>query len=407
MVARQGNIGTIDDMSLLRNLGSLILGSVALIPVLLKPHVARSQGLEVLYSFPGGDSGAYPFGAPLQDSAGNLYGVTNQGGVQGILFKVAPDGTETVLHSFQDGRDGANPEGSVISDASGSLYGMTTFGGKNGCGVVYRVKQSGTEKVLHAFDVAKNGCQPVAGLTMDRKGSLYGTTSEGGPLYGGTVFELEPSGKLKVLHSFPATTNDGWLPAGDLLRDAAGNLYGTTVNGGTTCGYGCGIIFKIAPDGTETVLYAFQGTPDGALSFSNVVEDSAGNLYGTTIAGGRPTQWCDGCGTIFKLTSTGMETTLHTFCQKEYCTDGQSPSGNVVLDKQGSLYGTTQTGGQYGAGTIWKLEPNGRYSVLHSLNWQTEGENPMGLAKGRNGTLLGFGTVGGINGYGAVFSLTR
>src|SRR5215469_4998884 len=244
------------EMKRLFDLGQFPIGCAALIAMLVLSRLAQAQGFEVLYSFPGGNSGAYPTGAPLQDKAGNLYGVTAGTyvgqNVQGsVLFKLEPDGTESVLYSFQGGSDGDTPAAGVIADKAGSFYGVTIYGGQYGCGVAYKVTPAGSETVLRDFDPATDGCQPFAGLTIDGKGNLYGTTSSAGPI-GGTVFELKPSGREKILHSFPTGANDGWQPAGNLLRDSFGNLYGTTVDGGINCGgSGCGTVFKIAPDGTE------------------------------------------------------------------------------------------------------------------------------------------------------------
>lgn len=380
--------------------------SVIFISAFVSLQRACAREFQILYAFSGGSSGAYPQGTPYQDAAGNLYGVTNEGGQQGVLFKLSPKGRETIVHSFQDGSDGANPQAGVVSDKAGNLYGMTTYGGTYECGVIYRVTPRQEETVLLTFDPATDGCEPLAGLTIDRQGNLYGVTSATGP-NGGTAFELKPDGEEKILHAFPANAKDGWFPAGTLLRERSGDLYGTTANGGKNCAtYGCGKVFRISSDGSETVLYRFSGLPDGAHSYSNVVQDSAGNLIGTTTDGGQTPYCSPGCGTIFILTPEGKESRLYNFCAKENCTDGQFPSGDIVLDRGGSIFGTTSLGGQYQSGTIWKLDASGRYTVLYSLSLGS-GEQPNGIAQGSDGTLLGAGPLGGNNGFGTIFSLQR
>ncbi len=241
----------------------------------------------VLYNFcsenNGGD-GAFPAYGLIRDIAGNLYGTTEYGGADnyGVVFKLAPDGTETVLHAFTSGTsDGANPVWGVIEDKSGNLYGTTPYGGLAtclqvflGCGVIFKIAPNGAETVLYRFGDA-DGAVPYAGLIMDKAGRFYGTTNEGGTGEEGVVYRFAADGKETVLYRFSRCTN-GCGPFGELVRDGAGNLYGATQNGGTS---NWGTVFRLAPDGSETVLHSFaaQDSPAGGL-----IKDNARNLYGTS-----------------------------------------------------------------------------------------------------------------------------
>jgi uncharacterized repeat protein (TIGR03803 family) len=324
--------------------------------------------------------GADPEAGLVFDQKGNLYGTTFYGGAygEGTVFKLTPQGKETVLYSFcaQSGcADGKRPYAGVILDQKGNLYGTTVEGGASsscngyGCGVVFKLTPQGKETVLYTFCSDHNctdGAGPYAGLVFDQKGNLYGTTAGGGA-HGGTVFKLTPKGKETVLHSFCAQINcsDGAFPNAGLVFDQKGDLYGTTTNGGSGkgCPYndgGCGVVFMLAPEGKETVLYSFcaqYNCIDGAGPFAGLVFDQNGNLYGTA-GGGAPRAG----GVVFELTPKGKETVLYSFCWQDNCTDGQNPYAGLVFDQKGNLYGTTASGGAYGCGygcggVIFKLAP--------------------------------------------------
>jgi uncharacterized repeat protein (TIGR03803 family) len=245
----------------------------------------------------------------IHDSAGNLYGTTYYGGANGAgtVFKVASTGTESVLYSFTGGSDGKWPQGRLVRDSLGNLYGttyggglMNCDGGLHGCGVVFKLDTTGMETVLYSFTGATDGASPTAGLIRDGAGNLYGTTYAGGeancPLKGsagcGVVFKVSKTGTMSVLHTF--INSDGSNPAADLIRDSAGNLYGTTKFGG---GSGFGTVFKLDSAGNETTLYSFMGTPDGVAPLAGLVKDTAGNLYGTASSGGVN----DAPGIVFKI----------------------------------------------------------------------------------------------------------
>jgi uncharacterized repeat protein (TIGR03803 family) len=255
-----------------------------------------------------------------------------------VATRPAQAQTFTQLYQFVGGSGGANPIAGLVPDAAGNLYGTTSAGGViggtckilGGCGVVFKLDTSGTETVLYRFTGLADGTYPLAGLVLDAAGNLYGTTSGGGVVAGtcngcGVVFKLDTAGTETVLHSFTGSP-DGDSPRAGLVRDAAGNLYGTTLGGGTS---NLGTVFKLDPAGTETVLHSFSG-PDGSAPTAGLVLDAAGNLYGTTS------------GTAFKLDTTGIMTLLHTFTGSS---DGAGPLGGLVLDAAGNLYGTAPNGG--------------------------------------------------------------
>jgi uncharacterized repeat protein (TIGR03803 family) len=322
----------------------------------------------VLYAFKQVPDGNWPANV-VRDSAGNLYGATSRGGSNcffgsgcGTVFKLDASGNETVLHRFGRGTDGRFPNG-VTRDSAGNLYGTTITGGVlslcgGGCGTVFKVDASGKETVLYRFKNGSDGGSPVGGVILDSAGNLYGTTGTGGANTYGTVFKLNTNGNLTVLHSF--TINESCFGGSTLLQDTAGNLYGTSDGCGT---FGEGTVFKVAPSGKTTVLHTFTGGADGGFPGGPVVQDNAGNLYGSAIFGGNltaplcslPETTAPGCGVVFKIDTTGQYTVLHTFDG----TDGQWV-GNVTLDAAGNLYGTAldgdiPTGGVYG--TVFKIEP--------------------------------------------------
>jgi uncharacterized repeat protein (TIGR03803 family) len=284
------------------------------------------------------------------------------------VFKLAKVGNtlqETTVYSFQGGTDGAFPGSGLVWDAAGNLYGTTTSGGGTlgRYGTVFKVNATtGQEIVLYAFGGSPDGEYPARGIVRDSAGNLYGTTQNGGASNYGTVFMLSANGQETILHSFTGPP-DGALPIAGLLRDAAGNLFGTTNFGGNVnnfndCGpLGCGTVFKITSSGVESVLYNFTGVTnsDEGLPTGGLVEDSAGNLYGTTAAGGVNNSSCvtsGGCGTIFKLDQAGTLTTLHNFS----FSDGDYPQATLTMDASGNLYGTTLDGGLK-IGTVFKLTP--------------------------------------------------
>jgi uncharacterized repeat protein (TIGR03803 family) len=369
-------------------------------PFLATP-LALAQTYSVLYSFNGGADGATPDAALVLDASGNLYGTTAAGGSAnfGTVFKLDPGGTKTVLYSFTGGADGKAPYAGLVLDPSGNLYGTTQLGGASNFGTAFKVDTAGTETVLHSFTGGADGRIPNAPLIRDSTGNVYGTTTTGGASGYGTVFKLNTAGTLTVLYSF-AGGADGGFPLGGLVRDSAGNLYGTTNDGGlpNACfvGYfGCGVVFKVDMTGTETVLYTFTGGADGGESQAGLTLDAMGNLYGTTAAGGTGDS-----GVVFKIDRAGVETVLHTFGS-----GGVEPFGGVILDAAGNLYGTTNNGGS-GYGSVFQLDATSHYTVLHQFTAGSDGANPVAnLVSDTEGNLYGTTAAGGNGNFGTVFKL--
>jgi uncharacterized repeat protein (TIGR03803 family) len=321
--------------------------------------VSKSGKLTTLHSFNGSD-GNGPYAPMFMDTKGNLYGDTGDGGAygEGVVYKLSKHAKLTVLHSFTES-EGSVPQSGIFMDAMGNIYGTTDFGGSYDFGVVWKLSKSGTFTVLYNFTGGADGSFPLAGVTMDAKGNLYGTASAGGSSaceFGcGTVWKLSKSGTLTVLHSFAGGTKDGCDPASTPTMDKQGNLYGTTDTDPETCSsLDAGIVWKVSQNGKETVLHKFAAGsyPDCCVSL-----DAKGNLYGLTLAGG-----AHGGGTVFEITSNGKLTTLHNFCSLQNCEDGLAPLGFLILDAEGNLYGTTSAGGSgrspncdNGCGTVWKL----------------------------------------------------
>jgi uncharacterized repeat protein (TIGR03803 family) len=365
---------------------------------------AQAQSFTLIHTFSGPPDGAYPVAGLIQDAAGDLYGTTQLGGITigvcaningfnglngcGTVFKLDPTGAETVLYRFTGGADGQGPTAGLVQDAVGNLYGSTGA-------AVFKLDPAGTFTVLHSPGA-------YAGLAMDAAGNLYGSSMEGifkldaagrftvldgnhssgttlardaaGNLYGtnenggitnttclngtcGIAFKLDTTGNYTVLHSFTAAGEDGYNPLGGLALDAVGNLYGTTPYGGApNCiggqhnPVGCGTVFKLSPSGAETI-FNFQG---GDHPITGLVLDAAGNLYGTTeFAGpfaGTPTL-------LFEMDSHGRETELFSFTGGGV--DRAYPTASLIRDAAGNLYGTTQFGDSFGAGTVFKLNPTG------------------------------------------------
>jgi uncharacterized repeat protein (TIGR03803 family) len=353
----------------------------------------------VLYPFRGGPDGAFPASELLLDEAGNLYGTARGGGILsvtspcafisgcGVVFKLDRDGNESVLYSFKGGADGFGVASGLIRDRAGNFYGTTVAGGTSNpnctgggppgtCGVVYKVDPKGTETVLHSFTGGRDGYSPYGSLIPDWQGNLIGATDAGGDISGafcqttvetlagalgcGTIFKIDHAGNFSVLHTFDGK-DGGPFPDGWLATDYAGNIYGVTGNGGdnlSLCGgLGCGTVFQIDRQGHESVLYNFAGGAQGFSSLGSVIRDNLGNLYGATYFGGDMTDpACSavgGCGVVFRLDPQGRYTVLHTFKGS----DGANPWANLYMDQHGDIYGTTTAGGDptCNCGVVFKI----------------------------------------------------
>jgi uncharacterized repeat protein (TIGR03803 family) len=351
------------------------------------------------------------------------------------------------LYTFT-GADGEFPQGNVIRDRTGNLYGTAFNGGDlsgcggSGCGVVFKIDWSGKETVLYSFTGGADGAYPATGLVRDEAGNLYGTTHGGGDISVsacsfnpgcGVVFKVDPSGKETVLYAFTGGA-DGLGASSGLVRDEAGNLYGTTVMGGDLSGVcpgfpapGCGVVFKVDATGKETVLYTFTGGADGYAPYGDLLRDQAGSLYGAASNGGDVSGFCGnvvlnttgflGCGTVFKLDQTGKFTVLHTFHGAD---GGPFPDGWLVRDNEGNLYGMSGNGGDLsgcsglGCGVVFKVDRKGKETVLYSFTGGADGaETFAGVVRDEEGNLYGTTYFGGdfsgslctSTGCGVVFKL--
>lgn len=386
-------------------LTTALLASPAIAAARTEPH------LSVLYAFNGGADGAGP-GGLVFDDAGNLYGTASGGGSTdcqggcGTVFKIAADGTETTLYSFAGGSgDGHLPVGLAV-DRDGNVYGTTLGGGSGSYGTVFKLTPDGRETILFNFDAFSSGVTPSSGLTVGKGGEMYGVTQYGGlsncPNGCGTVFKITRHDRVQTVFAFDR--DNGWQPWGGLMADGAGDLYGTTLAGGTGNG---GTVFKLDPTGAETVLYNFKGgARDGFLPEAPPQFDAAGNLYGGTYEG--PGTGCVGlgCGVIYKLAPDGTETLLHVFNpgRKNFGGAGYAVPGRVVVDEAGNVYGATKFGGAslscnapFGCGSIFKVSPAGVRKTLYNFLGPANGDGAypvFGLirGKGRNRNTL-YGTT--------------
>ncbi len=390
------------------NLYGTAAGSPETAGVVFKVNPAGQE--TVLHAFVGSGDGRTPLAGVVRDAAGNLFGTASRGGPagQGMVFKVDTNGQETVLYDFPGKRDGAKPRAGLAVDGAGNLYGTTSAGGD---GTVFKVDASGKYSLVYMFASAQDGKSPYAAVTLDPAGNIYGTTYTGGANFsdGGTVFKLDASGKETVLHSFGLSTSDGASPAAGVTLDAAGNLYGTTLQGGNAGCFiysGCGIVYKLDASGNESILYAFTGGADGGNPLGGVTLDAAGNVYGTTSDGGSASG-TSGNGVVFKIAATGQMSVLYTFTGGA---DGGTPEAGMIFGPDGNLYGTTYIGGTTGHGVVFKLSLAGQLTVLYSFTGGADGGNPLaGVIFDSAGNLYGTTAAGGTpaSGYGrgVVFAL--
>jgi uncharacterized repeat protein (TIGR03803 family) len=422
-----------------------LVAAGTLFGAILAPHAAgyRYQKLYTFCMFTGCPDGGQPFGGLVMDGAGNLYGTASQGGVNnsaGAVFELRHNATrtrwtETVIYSFcsqANCTDGRTPLSGLIMDQVGDLYGTATTGGMHNAGVVFELtpnnRTAWTETVLYSFCSRANcvdGAQPKYGrLLMDRAGNLYGTTMFGGGPKQGVVFKLtpKPTGGWTetVVYAFcplGIPCPDGAPPNMALILDSSGNLYGASEFYGSG---GQGVVFKVTPHGSETVLYNFcsrTNCADGASPAAGPIMDRSGNLYGTTLFGGAHRN-----GVVYEL-SPGVgvrwkERVLHSFCAGIACADGAQPWAGVIMDGAGNLYGSTVGGTVHNSGVVFQLarsaaSPTGFIEkVLHVFCSQTncaDGGPPYGgVIRDQSGNLYGTTQVGGLNspdGQGVVFEL--
>ena len=376
-----------------------------------------AQTITMLESLNNAD-GAYPFAGLVQATNGEFYGTTYGGGANlfGAIFKVSASGSLALVYSFcseTNCTDGSLPRAGLMQHSNGSLYGTTEGGGTNNRGTVFKLTPAGRLTVIYNFcNLAgcADGSQPYGGLIQASNGNLVGTTESGGQYGFGSIFSITPAGTFTTLYSFCASTGcpDGASPSGTLVQGANGVYYGTTQSGGKSanCGaYACGTVFKITGAGALTTLHSFcvkSGCPDGQAPYAGLTLASDGNLYGTTPAGGANAN----NGTAFKITPAGKLTTLYSFCAQPGCTDGQGPNAGLIQGTDGNLYGATSSGGAQGYGSLFSMTLSGALTTLHSFV-NTDGAGPDGtLVQGTNGDFYGTTSGDGAGGAGTVFGLS-
>ncbi len=373
-----------------------------------------------IYTFAAGNDGGFPQGGVIADAKGNLYGTTTSDGADhsGVVYELSPvKGSKTyaqqTLYTFTGGNDGGVPQAGLFMDGQGNLYGTTYEGGADGEGVVFEVSPPAkggttwTETVLWSFTGGNDGGQPTDALIMDAAGNLYGTTDEGGTGVVGTVFELSPPAKGKtawtetVLYNFTGN-NDGGEPYGRMLFGSDGNLYSTTAGYGQ---YNYGTIFKLtAPQGkggwSFSVLHAFQGGSDGEVPRDGLIQGPDGTLYGDTAG------FDDSYGNVFSLKTDGSDYKVLWTVKGGQGFTGNGPWQTVSMDSSGALYGATLADGKSANGEVFKLTPpaNGKGhwtpSLLHVFQGGADGQYPYTtvlLGKGFvYGTTYGVGSQNGF-----------
>jgi len=374
---------------------------------------------KVIYSFTGQGDGSDPSSPLTLDSNGNLFGSAASSNY-GTLFRLTPSANgqwkEIPFYSFKGGSNGAYPTGSIVLGPNRAFFGVTVGGGAYSDGIVFELTLPTVQQIaLYNFQEEANSPTSPNSLIRDQAGNLYGTTLTGGIQALGSVFELSPAsgGKWTYQEIFTFSYGGeyaqyGAYPYGALTIDATGNLYGTTFEGGV---YGDGTVFELTNTSRgwkESLLYNFTGGDNGGAPLAGVIFDSQGNLYGTTLNGGQ-----DEVGTVFQLAPKRrgwVHQVLYSFSGGH---DGGSPYyGSLVLDAAGNLFGTTKNGGDAQLGTVFKLARNSRShkwkeTVLHSFTGAPDGVNPLfGLVIDPAGNLYGTTPTGGTDNFGAVFEIT-
>jgi uncharacterized repeat protein (TIGR03803 family) len=387
----------------------------ALCAVMAIPSPAQESEFHSLFSFNGTcTSGANPgFGNLVQGPDGKLYGTTEVcEGKQGTVFKFATTAKKpTTIHVFCAGdvcSDGAKPYGGLTL-ANGMFYGTTYYGGgASNDGSVFQITSTGKLTPIYDFD-GTDGSEPLAAPFRAKDGNLYGTTVIGGSSNLGTLYEMSTAGTNEVSLSF--TGANGELPYARLVQGTNQNIYGTT----SLAKSGNGTVFAILPKTGFATLYTFKGAAKGGFPYAGLVQARNGNFYGTTESGGAHIQG----GTVFSMTPAGKVTTIYNFCSKPNCTDGRNPMDSLIQASDGNLYGTTYNGGansspnclsNSGCGTIFKITTSGVLTTLYNfcgLPNCVDGNQPeAGLVQATNGTFYGTTYSGGTMGVGTVFSLS-
>jgi uncharacterized repeat protein (TIGR03803 family) len=341
--------------------------------------------------------GGYPKGSLLLANDGNFYGMTSGGSINngGAIFKLTPSGTYTILRSLSINTDGGRPQGHLIQATDGFLYGINNAGGVNGYGTIFKIKTDGTSYTVLKSMVNTTGANSYGSLVQASDGNFYGMTNLGGTANRGVIFRITPAGTYTVLRNLNGTT-DGQYPFGDLIQAKDGFLYGMTNSAGANY---TGTIFKIKTDGTSfTVLRSLSPAVEGGSPKGSLKQASDGNFYGLTYntSGGYH-------GAVFKMTSAGAVTAIKKFTG---ATEGGYPFGSLIQAPDGLLYGMTYSGGKNAKGTVFKITTAGAFTVLAHLNGATLGNMSQdNLALGKDSAYFGITTYGGAYNYGTVFKI--
>ncbi len=385
----------------------VLTGAFALLASLSRP--AESQTYRVIHNFTDkGKDGATPYGGPILDRLGNLYGSTYLGGAygSGSVYRLSPTGSSwsySTLYSLRGLSDAAGPAFGTLAIHNGALFGSSEGGGY--LGTAFKVgpcKSTCAETVLHSFGHGTDGEEPVGGVVVDTEGNVYGTTLLGGTYGNGTVYEIKPSGVESVIYSFVGGS-DAVNPAAAVTLDSQGNIYGTAPAGGA---YGNGAVYKLTRSGstwTESVLYSFQGTTDGANPVGGIILDKAGNVYGGTFDGG-----VNGGGTVYELSPSGESWTFTVL----YSFPGGygGPYNKLTFDAKGNLYGILNGESAHGFGSVFKLSPGKdgwTYSDVYDFTGGSDGGFPYcKLAIDAQGDIFGTAVIGGTDNQGVVFEIT-
>ncbi|MEP7311715.1 MAG: choice-of-anchor tandem repeat GloVer-containing protein [Pseudomonadota bacterium] len=389
------------------SLAALLLGIAATPRLIAAPQGANLLTLAILGTIT--DSGTNVRGDMLLASDGNFYLASYGGGTAGggAILQMTPAGTVTNIHSLAGApNEGLTPYGGLIEGVDGDLYGTTYLGGAHSVGTVFKVTKAGAYTNLYSFDNASKGAfLPYTGLVQAPDGNLYGTTLRGGSNDLGTVYKVTTTGTFSVLHNFDG--NSGKSPEGKLVVGADGALYGTTLLGGAN---DRGVVYKITTAGTITTLYSFAPlgafndrgvatNADGANPRAGLLLGADGNFYGTSYQGGT-----QGWGTVFRMTPAGAISTLHSFAGAP--TGGANPLAGVTQGADGSLYGTTEKGGPASQGIAWQIAPDGTFHLLHGFTGiTTDGSTPYSTLVPLSGALYGVTYSDSVSGTGTIYKL--
>lgn len=377
---------------------SLVTTSLTVAAVLISPAIAQAPVVQPVHFFQSRVNGVVPNAGLFLAQDGNYYGTTQFGGASnaGTIYKLDSKGVVTTIYSFST-QDGSQPTGTLVEDNKGNLYGTTLYGGSKGSGTVFRYELNGNFKSLFSFNRNNNTGELPNALARGNDGNFYGTTTQGSVF--GTIFKITPSGNLNVLYNFKSSRNDGRAPRGKLIQAKDGNFYGVTADGGA---YGNGTVYKVTLNGSVTILYSFSayapnnslGYPDYRNGYSpqSLTLGQDGDLYGVTGRGGLGT-YPDGI--IFRLNPVNSKfEILHKFDGK----NGALPFSALLQASDGNFYGTTRFyGAPQNGGTLFKITPQGSFSLMHSFRVQPDQphEPSSELIQTWDGNLYGTALGGG------------